>query len=508
MTEPSYGGTRGLWWTCFGLLSIVTVLWSVAMPLFSSPDEQAHQIRAASLARGELLGRRLEGGELPLTRVLSPRSLQLGFITCFAYRPEQTADCQTPSTRDEGDAQANTYVGHYPPTYSLPVGLVGRAAGGAYEPGLQRLGGALLCSALLASAVLSLRSWRGGPAALAFVLALTPMTLFLSGTVNPNGFETAAALLLWASALPLLARPSEASKRLVVRTAVAAGALVLTRPLSPVWLAVIAVLVLLATPWPALRASLLDRRLQVGAAAVVGSGLAAVAWILGADALRVIEASDPERPTTLADAVEGSLSYKIEQLPALVGNFGWVDNPVAAASGWFWLGAVTLLALLAVAAGKIRRTLAIALCLALMFVVPVGLEASQAGEIGYVWQGRYSLPLFVGIPLLAAWALEHRAPTVGRRRLEVLLVLLTLAAHWWALVGALARYTVGEGRGLGLLDPVWDPPLPPLLLVSLYAVALAALGVVLLRSVGLVSRPTGSELVDSGDPEHRDTVVV
>src|SRR5687767_5743650 len=103
MARPAQGGTRRLWWSSFAVLALLTVLWSLAMPLFASPDEQAHQLRAASLARGHLLGSEVPGTELPLTRAPAPISLQVGGITCFAFRSKVTADCQDPATDDLGD---------------------------------------------------------------------------------------------------------------------------------------------------------------------------------------------------------------------------------------------------------------------------------------------------------------------------------------------------------------------------------------------------------------------
>jgi hypothetical protein len=41
----------------FVLVAAVTGLWGLATPLFANADEQAHVVRAASIARGELVGK-------------------------------------------------------------------------------------------------------------------------------------------------------------------------------------------------------------------------------------------------------------------------------------------------------------------------------------------------------------------------------------------------------------------------------------------------------------------
>ena len=39
------------------LVAALTGLWGLATPLFANADEQAHVVRAASVARGELVGK-------------------------------------------------------------------------------------------------------------------------------------------------------------------------------------------------------------------------------------------------------------------------------------------------------------------------------------------------------------------------------------------------------------------------------------------------------------------
>ena len=45
------------WLISFAVLFIAVAAWSFASPLGSAPDEPAHLIRAASLVRGELIGK-------------------------------------------------------------------------------------------------------------------------------------------------------------------------------------------------------------------------------------------------------------------------------------------------------------------------------------------------------------------------------------------------------------------------------------------------------------------
>src|SRR3989442_15821318 len=49
--------TRGQFVVTFVLVATLTGLWGLATPLFANADEQAHVVRSASVARGELVGR-------------------------------------------------------------------------------------------------------------------------------------------------------------------------------------------------------------------------------------------------------------------------------------------------------------------------------------------------------------------------------------------------------------------------------------------------------------------
>jgi peptidoglycan/LPS O-acetylase OafA/YrhL len=117
------------------------------------------------------------------------------------------------------------------------------------------------------------------------------------------------------------------------------------------------------------------------------------------------------------------------------------------------------------------RAVAVAGLLAVgVLVVPVALEARSISDVGYFWQGRYTLPLAVGVPLVLAAGSRASA----RRPLLALLLTVLAACHLVGYVVALGRYTVGTGNGLGLVDEQWAPPLPALVLATAFALTLVA----------------------------------
>src|SRR6059058_2800527 len=48
---------RGRFAVTFVLVAVLTGVWGLATPLFANADEPAHVVRAASVARGELVGK-------------------------------------------------------------------------------------------------------------------------------------------------------------------------------------------------------------------------------------------------------------------------------------------------------------------------------------------------------------------------------------------------------------------------------------------------------------------
>jgi hypothetical protein len=93
----------------------------------------------------------------------------------------------------------------------------------------------------------------------------------------------------------------------------------------------------------------------------------------------------------------------------MVASFGWLDTPAPQAVYFVWsalIGALTLLAI-AVLRGR-RLTFAIALALALLLLPPLA-QAAYVTAGGYIWQGRYTLPLFVIAVVGVAVVIAERA---------------------------------------------------------------------------------------------------
>jgi hypothetical protein len=142
----------------------------------------------------------------------------------------------------------------------------------------------------------------------------------------------------------------------------------------------------------------------------------------------------------------------------------------------FWTSVLSVLVALAVYTDSRRKQLAIHSTAILTWFLPIVLEARSASTAGFFWQGRYTLPLAVGVPILAAFAFAGRrwSSRVATRVAWIAGIALG-ASQVLAFIQALHRYTVGTRHKFDFFASTpWEPPLPALLLTVVFVVAVAA----------------------------------
>lgn len=472
------------------LLAAASSLWALATPMMGAPDEPSHVIKAAAVVRGQLTG---EGGAPPVDRskpgtptiVTVPKSYRVldGVAACFAFKPNRAANCGPGFVADDEPARVGTYAGRYPPLYYALVGWPSLALDGPSAVFGMRAASSGVCALFLAAGIAVVHRARGGRLVLlGAALAVTPMVLFMAGTINPSGLEISSAFALWAALLALALDPDggRIGSRLATAT-VAAAVLVNVRASSPVWvvLAVLAALALMR--WQTLREILRHPFAKWVPVAAVASGGLALAWVLKAGGLAAPMGLYPEYDKTTVvtrDAFGRSQRY----LREMVGVFGWLDTPAPLITFLLWSAAIFTLLVLTVATVRSARHRAVLLLLVLLVVVlPVGLQLPGADDVGLIWQGRYLLPLAVGVPLLLGLLLA-RDPLglVGPLRIERVVGPMLVVAHVAAFYFAGRRYAAGEMGPVIVTNARWDAPLglwpltAALLVVSVLALVVAA----------------------------------
>jgi hypothetical protein len=123
--------------------------------------------------------------------------------------------------------------------------------------------------------------------------------------------------------------------------------------------------------------------------------------------------------------------------------------------------------------------------LLLTVVIPIVFEAANAHNLGYVWQGRYTLPLAAGIPLVAAGAVVNGYLTDRmHRRVATVIPVVLIIAEFAIFFQALRRYTVGLRGPFIPFGGKWHPPFGTVAISVAFIVFLVAFGVWLRLIVG------------------------
>jgi hypothetical protein len=465
------------WLAAFLLLATFSTAWSLVTPPAGGPDEQYHAIKGAAVVTGQFTGRPdpVLGGGATFVEV-SARWERLDHMPgCFAFQPEVPADCAGSLDGPTGDKDVRTRAGISPPFFHGVIGAPMHFLSSLDGLYLSRLIGSLVAAAMV-SAALTLaacaRSWFlvGG-----VVVGWTPMAAFLSGVINPSSLEISAATLVWVAGL-LLVRPDGVppwlQRRLVWFFAAAAIPFALTRQASPILLAAIVAVLVIAAPWARVRALVADRRIWLPAGLVAAAALGAVVWLManplgpGGDKAVVVYGR--------RDMVTVPLGRLGEMYEQMIGLFGWLDTRPPSFVRLGWTAAIALLVVLGTTLGPRRLAVASgALALATLGVY-IGLEGSLLRETGPIFQGRYLLPLAMGLVLLCGRGIDESAPELRRRLLPVLGVVVGVTAmgHLVAIWFAARRFAVGTGGPVWFLgDARWQPAIPQAIVL---AVALAA----------------------------------
>jgi hypothetical protein len=381
----------------------------------------------------------------------------------------------------------------YNPTYFALVGLptlVDTGRGGVYGA---RLVSALLCSALMATGFAALR--RAGSRSvltLGALVAATPTVTYFNGVVNASGLEISAAFALWCTLLPLTAPGVRPGPRTVALLAFLASVLVVSRPLSPFWLAGIL----------GCCAVRLGRRRLAGLArhrltwlGLLGLGPALVFAALWDKFGGTVGTTGILNPYwSFGVAARHTYDLTTDLVTELVGGLQWLDGAPLGLL-WLWAMALGLLVLAACALARRRELAVMAGIVLFVLVFPIVFQGFVARYYEPLWEGRYQLPIALGLPLLAAVILAERAGglprTVTARACAVTALMLGIATavnFWWVQ----RRNAVGLSGPLFPLHPLWSPPMGWILAWVMEGAGLLGLGALVVASARADRRAPGA----------------
>lgn len=443
----------------------------MATPFGIGPDESNQMIRAAEVVRGDVFTPTVRNGNGLMWQAHLP--LEYGKVIfaeqCFANKAVVPASCaQIPA---HGPVTLTwTPFGSYPLTYYALAGWPTFLPDIRWADLVTHLLTAAICAALLAGAFLTALEARRRLLLLGLTVAVTPAVLYNVGTINPSALTIAAAIAAWTS-LAVMATGSETpTKRQCLRAGIAMALLAVARPDSLLWLgAAVAVCAILAGR-ARLNALVRLRRVQVTAGAVAMAVAAAAGWAIHADYPHTTAWT---ADTTLHIPVLTAVVHHLQSLPffgeTMLTAPGTHDLVLPQVLEFAYLAMLAALVGAAAVRGSWRGRTALAAAVAAAVGLPAALEAAGVDLTGYFWQARYSLPVAVGVPVVASLVAARPGAGLHRPRLSLsrlvvgLAVALVAAVQGYAFYQSLHRYTVGSNAPWNHLSGAgsWSPPVVP-----------------------------------------------
>ncbi|MGY4540238.1 hypothetical protein ACVWY0_000132 [Arthrobacter sp. UYNi723] len=487
------------------LLGAAGSIWSLASPLMSAPDEAAHVIKAAAVARGQFAGGS-SGAQGEALTVQVPKYLaDLSSYNCFATHPEKTPAC-SPSIdgANQSLVPAQTSAGNYNPVYYAIVGLGSHGFTGEAALYTMRLISAWLTSFFLAAIFYAAASMRRNQfMVIAAAISITPAVLFLTGSVNPNALEIGTAAAFYMGLCLMLERRTQTKLNRFPAVVLTVSGVLLsnTRPLSFLWIAVALAAILLGHNLTAIRTVLRTKSFQLSAFIVGLSCLFALWWSLSARSLDSLFAVTPPIPADEAALL--MLDRTVGYMREYVGVLGSLDTAPPMAVVYAWVLGFGSMLLLSFTARPARLRWPVALLAVAVIAIPPALQAGSSEKLGWIWQGRYALALIVLLILTSGIAVRFRPFKVTPWSISIIRWSLVLGAlaHTYLMLEGLRRYTVGvQGDHVNwseMFDPQWQPPFSWQGLTIAYLLVLSVAGVCLFRLLTARQSPMRSGRITS-----------
>ena len=499
---PARRGARPL--TTYSLVVLLTaaasIAWVFLTPLGSVPDEPSHVQYAAAVVRGQT-GTSSDGV------VTIPNGIITGTYraSCTGFAPLATTRCQSTIAPDSTPMPVPNPSAGYPPLYFVIVGLPTLTGFDATTWYVMRLLSVTIGIGLLAAFIPVSRRYPPGWLVTGMLLAVTPMATYMLGSVNPNGAEIIAGLATTVG-IGLLMVASRAGDpvgfvRTATPTALALSYLILARPRSYLLAAGLAAVALILMPRGTASLVAGSRRALAARVAVPAAALVAAVTF---DTLSRRPSGNDQLPLNMGVVLRTAASLIDDWVIEMVGIFGWRDFRPPIGLAFAWLAGIAAIAVMAMAAAHWRGRVGLAvLVIGGTVIAPVFVLLTVFRD-GAGYQGRYQMPLTVGIPVLAAAILatsDVRPRDLGSR--------VAGWAPWGAAViyllvwgGSVLRYSVGLPiPSLGQVSQVWTWWLNPWGTALVVASASAFAACTALVSIRIRALSAWSDSAKPGQPE-------
>ncbi|PZS18919.1 MAG: hypothetical protein DLM57_05345 [Pseudonocardiales bacterium] len=449
---------------------LMMLAWAFSNPAGAAPDEPDHLVKALGMARLDIGSaypkppadqRLISIRNASISRVVAiPSRLSPAGYACEAFKPDRSAAC-LPTKRPSGSGRRDvaTALGSYPPFLYVPIGFAAALTATPYHAFVAaRLVCGLMSAVLIWLGCAHLERWLGRTALFGAVIALTPMTVFVSATVSLSGVEIAGALAVAAIAVTAIRRPEslqEGGTQLLL--AGVGAALILSRQLGAVTFGAVIVLLVCRLGWRFFWDLIKAHRPAFVSAAVIP--IVAVAAVATWES-RYDHPALTGRPVSgAALGVFSQQAYGI--VHSAIGQFGWLDTNMPRWSYAAYLVLLVLLVGLAVLVGSRADRWSLAGWLVATVLLAYVTYATVFFPIAAGLQGRHMLPFFMMVPVLAGVVVAERfgtaAPSAMRRFVGIAAVVMP-ALQFVGLYLNARRYAVGaNGPMLFFGKSQWHP---------------------------------------------------
>ncbi|GAC1492269.1 MAG: hypothetical protein NVS2B15_12070 [Pseudarthrobacter sp.] len=183
-----------------------------------------------------------------------------------------------------------------------------------------------------------------------------------------------------------------------------------------------------------------------------------------------------------------------------VGVLGWLDTQPPPAALFAWVLGFGAMLFLAYTARPVRGRWVMALLTVTVVAVPTALQAASSEQLGWIWQGRYSLAIVVTLILAAGITTRFRPFKITPWMKSMLRwgLVLGVLAHAYVFLEGLRRYTVGIQGHVNwteMFEPLWQPPLTWQGLTIAYVLVLSTASLCLYRLLATPRRKISNDEV-------------
>ena len=492
----------------FLYVTCLTFSWVLIQPPYGVSDEPAHTIKAVASAYGQFDSPQAVGqfGYGAYKYEIPKVFTSIWHFTCYDSNTRVTAACIGDFPEGSELVGTTSTAGPYPPTYYSAVGWPGRLVPSQTGFYLMRFFSALLfCLILTYTFWLQFLSSQSRNAWVSILLLLTPAVSSFAAVINPFAHEISAAALFWSSAI-LLTDSRESgreSKRLwgaLIGSAVFFSSI---RPSAFLWIAVTVFFVVISVPEYENRiARFHDMRMRSIVGIAFNAVIISLAWSYRPQTNLVINPTN-----TIMPSVGSSGNIFFHMLVSyrhlgvffrqLFGYFGWTSfYPPVVAPVLFVTALVMSFGIMRISTWRLRAGL-VALT-AFVYFGPVVLEGARASSLGFFYQGRYMLPVAIGIPIYIWLRGEEREPNRFTLLLTRTITGLCAGSSIFAANYVARRFVSGtNGRILWFFDVKWNPPGGPYVLLGLLVCSMIG-ACLMVASVGSGNEaPTQRDMADS-----------